>query len=286
MAVIFADTNRFLRFYDANEEQLKVLADMVNESSRVVLTEQVVNEFKRNRLGRLEKVREQFDKSTQSRNPHYTSLLADLQAYKPLQEAAKNYDECAESVRQAINDLITNTTSDAVAKAFDELSNALSQRGRVYPISEEAITRAYRRKLLGNPPTSPNQHTIGDEVIWETLLLSCKDDLVICSGDNTFVKNEALLKEEYANKNGHRLIAVCAKFTDALKIVGETPSPELVKNEDALEYLVKQLEAVHDKVKTDTERIDLGLAEVIIGLQARISDLTVRPDARFPGKIG
>jgi hypothetical protein len=39
--------------------------------------------------------------------------------------------------------------------------------------------------LLGNPPSSPDKITIGDEVIWELLLAKLREDLIVVTGDGT-----------------------------------------------------------------------------------------------------
>ena len=59
MTKIFVDTNKFLDFYRYKEENKEIL-DKLAASNNLVLTEQVIREFKRNRIseirGLLEKV--------------------------------------------------------------------------------------------------------------------------------------------------------------------------------------------------------------------------------------
>ena len=45
-------------------------------------------------------------------------------------------------------------------------------------LTQKNIFYANNRKLLGNPPTSPDKHTIGDEIIWEMILENIKDDYI------------------------------------------------------------------------------------------------------------
>ncbi|HEV8066176.1 MAG TPA: PIN domain-containing protein [Planctomycetaceae bacterium] len=236
MADIFVDTNRFLRFYDGSKEQIQALADIKKESAKIVLTNHVVDEFNRRRVSMLKDIRDKFDKTIVQ--PFHTSLLRDQPAYIDLLKARDEYFKWADAVKHTIDQMISDRTSDPVAKAFDELCKELRGKGRIYPVSKKAFKRAHRRKLLGNPPTS-KVNTIGDEVHWEVLLESCEGDLVICSQDGTFADNVAFLTAEYAKKGGRVLKSVCGTFTEALNLVGEEPSPELVKEEEALEKSIR-----------------------------------------------
>ena len=49
MTKIFVDTNKFLDFYRYKEENKEIL-DKLAASNNLVLTEQVIREFKRNRI--------------------------------------------------------------------------------------------------------------------------------------------------------------------------------------------------------------------------------------------
>ena len=90
--------------------------------------------------------------------------------------------------------------------------------------------------MLGNPPTSPDKHTIGDELIWEMLLANMKEDLVVVTGDRTFLENESLLKEEFSSKTGKTLILITKKFSSALKVAVKTPSEKMIDFEKQIDF--------------------------------------------------
>jgi hypothetical protein len=234
MAVIFVDTNLFLRFYESKESHLGAFDELVSKAQSIVLTEQVVNEFNRNRLSKLRVALKTFQESKLGTGD--TAVVRALPSYAPLVEAREKYQTHAKIVERAIRELMQDRSKDPIATRFDELYKKCH---KTYAISKKAIKRAHRRKLLGNPPTSPKQDTIGDEVNWETLLESCDKDLVICSQDGTFADNEAFLKSEYTKSN-RQLAAIADSFQKALKAAGEPPSEELVKQEDSLENEIKQ----------------------------------------------
>ena len=78
---------------------------------------------------------------------------------------------------------------------------------------------------MGDPPTSPDKHTVGDEVIWETLLALCGNDLIIVSRDRTFLDNESLLRSEFNIDGKRRLLAVTDRLGHALELAGKPSIP-------------------------------------------------------------
>src|SRR5262249_41383177 len=127
------------------------------------------------------------------------------------------------------------------------------------PLSDQAIRLAQRRKLLGNPPCSPDKHSVGDEVIWELLIGSLKEDLIIVTKDHTFHDNLSLLREEYQHRTGHRLLLVTEKFSEALKTIGQAPTKELIE----VEKKEEQRPATRQKHNFSNEKLNRMLDEEI-----------------------
>jgi hypothetical protein len=234
MAVMFLDTNLFLRFYEATASHLGAFDELLTNAKSVVLTDQVVDEFNRNRLNKLGTALKAFKDG--SRGSADTAVVRALPSYEALVKAREEYQRRATVVERAIEALMQDRMKDPIATRFDQLHE---QCRDTYAVSKKAIKRAQRRKLLGNPPTS-SKNTIGDEVNWEALLESCDHELVICSEDGTFTANEGFLKDEYARRTKRQLKAVCKTFAEALKLVGQPPSEELVKQEESLEKDIRQ----------------------------------------------
>ncbi|MCE5339133.1 MAG: hypothetical protein LLF90_10680 [Methanomicrobiaceae archaeon] len=88
--------------------------------------------------------------------------------------------------------------------------------------------RAHRRKLLGNPPKSTGADTIGDELIWETLLLNLEEDLIFITRDRTYRHHTAYLVQEVPGEDRRGGLTITEHISGALKLVGRPPSPALV----------------------------------------------------------
>lgn len=80
---IYIDTNWLLSFYQSNHERRHVLKDVVAKSDLVILTEQNITEFRRNRSALLADLREKVGKSTRVQ-PYTTSLIAGIPEHKRL----------------------------------------------------------------------------------------------------------------------------------------------------------------------------------------------------------
>lgn len=71
-------------------------------------------------------------------------------------------------------------------------------------------------------------------MIWEILLANMDEDLVVVTGDYSFLENQRLLKAEYTSVTGRKLILVTESLGAALKAVGLTPSQKLLDAEKEL----------------------------------------------------
>jgi hypothetical protein len=114
--------------------------------------------------------------------------------------------------------MIDDEKQDVVAQKF--LTIARDSTVTVVRLTDAVIELAHRRKLLGNPPCSPDKYTIGDEVIWELLLANMHEDLPIVTRDQTFHENVSLLSEEYQARTGSRLILITETFSHGLEAIG------------------------------------------------------------------
>jgi predicted nucleic acid-binding protein/uncharacterized protein with PIN domain len=216
MAVIYIDTNVFLDFYQASTDRLAVFEDILKRSKSVLLTQQTVNEFRRNRIARLTTLADHIKKG-----PHpqlYTTAV--VQALPGFEEWVKARDAAKKAAHEIANELISwvmKEESDPVLAAFEKLVRS----AKVIAFDDPLIERARRRKLLGQPPTSPDKHTIGDELIWESLLTWKDDDLVVVTRDKSFLDNRAILKGEYESATGKRLIELTESLAAGLKATGQ-----------------------------------------------------------------
>ncbi len=134
MAVIFPDTNQFIDFYRSQNDHVSVLDEIVKNAKSFVLTQQTIDEFNRNRLTTLNRVLKAFKDSVKV-PLHSTSLLSSLPSFEELRTARKTYDQKAEVVVRALQQLIKDGSTHPVFKKFKDLFDtcphfyAISDRG-------------------------------------------------------------------------------------------------------------------------------------------------------------
>ena len=228
MTYIYIDTNIFLDFYQSATEPIAVFEELEKQVESIILTEQTIHEFARNRTARLMDLADKIEKSAVV-NIHTTSVVRDTAEYKAWIMARNAAKIATEALVVKMRSWIEQGELDPV---FSSLSKLLED-GKTLFTTSDLIEKAKTRKLLGEPPTSPDKHTIGDELIWETLLEGCKSDLIIVSRDKTFSQNASLLKSEF-DSSSRKLIAVTDKVSAALKMIGK-PAEKIEEAEKVIE---------------------------------------------------
>lgn len=233
MALIYIDTNVFLDFYQASTDRLVVFDEILGRSRNVLLTEQTVNEFRRNRISRLTQLAENIRKGPHPQ-VYTTAVVQSLPGFKEWVKAKDAAKKAAQEISDELISWVTKEESDPVLAAFEKLVAAT----KVIAIEDSLVERARRRKILGQPPTSPDKHTIGDELIWESLLTWKDDDLVVVTRDKSFLDNGAILKREFESATGKALIELTASLAAGLKATGQ----ESKKVEEAEKKLPKSFD--------------------------------------------
>jgi hypothetical protein len=229
MAKIYPDTNRFIDFYQAALDAIDVFDDLQKYAGNLVLTQQTVVEFRRNRGKTLKWLAAQLKKTIDINSPYTTTILQAVPGHRELTDACKAYRRAGMEVVNRLGEMTGAEETDPIAQKFLALVNNPVVLN--LPLTDGAFALARKRKLLGNPPTSPDKYTIGDEVIWELLIGNLKDDLIIVTKDHTYYENLPLLQEEFQQRTGHQLRLVTENFSEALKALGEIPSAELIEAE-------------------------------------------------------
>jgi predicted nucleic acid-binding protein len=164
-AHLFIDTNVLLGFYSYSNDDLKELEKLVNilktNVVKLYITQQVVDEFYRNRDSKLS---ESFDVFRPFGNISCPSFMTSLPEHKAFAKALKNYKEA----RKALADK-ARSQADARELLADQLFARIVEQASVIRIDDTAYDAADRRARLGNPP-GKSSNTIGDELNWELLL--------------------------------------------------------------------------------------------------------------------
>ena len=225
MISIYIDTNVFLDFYQSATDRMGIFQELRGRVDCIVVPEQTVREFRRNRAARLMHLADLVEKSA-TVNVHTTSIVRELPEFKKWVEARDAVKGHARAIAAQLRTWARDESSDPVYQEFVKLY----VHGTTMSTPSDALAKAQARKLLGDPPTSPDKYTVGDEIIWETLLALCGNDLIIVSRDRTFLDNESLLKSEYRIDGKRQLLRVTDSLSEALKLVGK-PSPPIEKAE-------------------------------------------------------
>lgn len=241
MFKIFIDTNIFLDFYRYNKnDNISNLKDEFKKYFEYFInTKQSYDEFFRNR----EKTINEFIDTLKSQiNPLYDgNFLSSLNGFEDYYENMKLANKSIKCMIDKCSELIFDFEKDPVYSLY------LLFCHNTYDRTRDIIDRAIKRKYIGNPPTS-NKNTCCDEIIWESILENCHDDLIIVTRDKTSNENYNFLKNEYNEKNGKKLLIV-ELISDAIRLLGDDPSNNLetIEKNILLEKEVLEYEVYHEK---------------------------------------
>jgi PIN domain len=180
---LFIDTNILLSFYGLNQEDLGELRKLANslagEELTLLITDQIINEFSRNREQRVEGTLKSF--YGQTFNPQLPQICEEYPEADQLRGALKEYEKAHSmlTAKVAIDIKAKNLQADRLVQSFFD-------QGTKILLTEGIIERAKLRMSLGNPPGKNN--SLGDAVNWECLLTAVPDgeDLFLISGDKDY----------------------------------------------------------------------------------------------------
>ena len=225
MTRIYIDTNVFLDFYQSANDRMGIFHELLERVESIVVPEQTLREFRRNRAARLTQLAGQIEKGANI-NIHTTAIVQEMPEFKLWMKARDEAKRQVHAIASQLRTWARDEASDPVHQEFVKLY----MLGTTMSTPPDALNKAQTRKLLGEPPTSPDKHTVGDEIIWETLLALCNDDLIVVSRDHTFLDNESILRSEFNIQGGRKLVRITDSLGEALKLVGK-PSPPIEKAE-------------------------------------------------------
>lgn len=191
---LFIDTNVFLSFFHLSNddlEEIHKLAVLIDKGDVTLwLTEQVKDEFKRNRESKIsdavKKLKEQKSK------PQFPQICKDYEEYPEIRELQKEYDK-------KISSLIEKVTRDVAARTLkaDQKIDELFRKAKLIETTSDLVGKARLRMDVRNPPGKDG--SLGDAINWEALLESVPDEeklyLVADDKDYYSVLDDSKLKE-------------------------------------------------------------------------------------------
>ena len=203
MKYVFIDTNVFLNFYSFSKDhldKLKILVHLIKESKiKLILPRQVIDEFNRNREGKLKETLDYLDSfKTRFRSP---TTCHDFSEMKEIQKKIDKSRELSVKVKTKLLKQINEKTLSA-----DKLISDIFSISDIKDISDELFNRAKRRFDLGNPPGKNKSY--GDAINWVCCLevVPEKESLYLIAGDNDYVSKinpnnlSDFLKDEWKNQ--------------------------------------------------------------------------------------
>lgn len=168
---LFLDTNIWLSFYHYSNDDLEELRKLVVliEKEKVTLhvTDQVVDEFRRNRNAKFNDAIKRF--KGDRLNDQFPQLCKDYEEpYERVRAAIRQYNE-------AKGLLLRRLTEDFGKEKLkaDVVIKELFAKAKQIVASQLLVTRAFWRHQRGNPPGKKD--SLGDAINWECLLEHVED---------------------------------------------------------------------------------------------------------------
>lgn len=163
---VFIDSNIYLNFYALSNEDLEELNKLrvliKNETITLYLTDQVEQEFNRNRELKLFQALKEFD-DVQIKNHKVPNMAKNYASYAVLKEARDKYLDA----KNRLKDSMLADISTKNLKADHLISGIFFGCQPIY-VDEDLFARAKMRAEKGIPPGKKDSY--GDQINWECLL--------------------------------------------------------------------------------------------------------------------
>lgn len=207
---VFIDTNILLNFFHYSKDELDALNDVFashkHGSATVHLTEQVCNEFKRNRENKIKDALKRFKDFRIA--PQFPSFMKGYEEFGAIRDMSNKLQELQKVILEKAQKDISEQTLLA-----DRLIGEIFDKQKIAPVDKDIYETASMRQSLGNPPGKNN--SLGDAVNWTILLASvpARENLHIISEDGDFYSSlteghvHPFLLEEWRRAKGAELFA-------------------------------------------------------------------------------
>lgn len=206
---LFIDTNTFLAFYHLSSddlEELKKLGVLIGQRRvKLFLPQQVIDEFRRNRENKIADALNRF--SEEKLNNQFPQMCKSYGEYAKMRAAIEEYNKQKSKLKEKLR-------ADIVAGCLkaDEIISDLFSKASLIEVSDDILTKAQKRMIIGNPPGKNNSH--GDAINWECLLagVPADEDLFFITEDGDFASEldasefSPFLQNEWKVSNGREII--------------------------------------------------------------------------------
>jgi predicted nucleic acid-binding protein len=200
---VFIDTNILLNFFHFSKDELDALNDVFasheHGAAKVHLTEQVCDEFRRNRENKIKDALKRFKEVKYS---------AQLPSFMKGYEEYNSIRKLSTELQQLVKAIMDKADADIASRKLlaDSLIEDIFSRSEILETTDEVFSVASMRMAIGNPPGKNN--SIGDSINWTVLLQSVpnEENLHVISEDGDYyssINEEAVhpfLEEEWKKK--------------------------------------------------------------------------------------
>lgn len=207
---VFIDTNILLNFFHFTKEDIDALSSVFashkHGAATVHLTQQVCDEFLRNRENKIKDALKRFkDVKFSAQLP---AFMKQYEEYEQIRQKSSELQELVKTVSKKVDDDVIKSglLTDALIKDIFAKSNPIETTSELY-------AKAQMRVALGNPPGKGG--SLGDSVNWTALLSAVPNhqNIHIISEDGDFYSTldekrpHPFLKEEWKReKNGELFV--------------------------------------------------------------------------------
>jgi len=221
MAKVLIDTNIILDKLSLTSDTLQSFFDeLYKNKSHFIFTQQIIDEIFRNTENKLCEIS--------------NNLKSNLKNLKTNTFAGLNSDEAVKAINDNIAIIHKNINDDMKKKKEYLISfiNNISDNFAIVATTEDIIKSARLRKEKGNPPSSGA--SIGDEIIWESVLSWGENDIIVLSKDNTWYENKTFLEYEYIKKTNKKIISIEKELSKVYDLIDIEENKKLkdIENEE------------------------------------------------------
>jgi hypothetical protein len=281
--LIFIDTNIYLDFYRVRgrDMSLSLLERIDNHRSRIISTDQVQMEYKKNRQRVILKSLKEF------KCPKWSSLdvpvfLAQAQPAKMIAKSKKETRSQAGKVMDRMEKVLKSPSrTDPVYRTLQRLFRA----GGPYYLSRKNKKRneirdlARKRYELGYPPRKDDDTSYGDAVNWEWIIRCATESgagIIIVSRDTDYgevhsgesILNDWLRQEFKDRVSRKRSVSLTGRLSEAFKRASiRVTEKEVTQEEEFLHQIEANKRAWQESLKTaDKSTLD-GLMRIAKALE-------------------
>lgn len=182
---LFIDTNIFLKFFhytnDDLEELNKLIVALDMRKINLYLSEQVVDEFKRNRENKINDALKNFKSATLY--DQFPWIVKHNSNYQNLVQSWKDYEKYRQTILEELSAEILSHSLKA-----DKIIGEIFEKAKRIQVSDNILIRVQKRTVLWNPPWKNN--SLGDAINWEILLEETElswEDIYFVTEDSDFI---------------------------------------------------------------------------------------------------